>query len=154
EVPPSGVRGAQALCRRWRIELGETYVPIVWLAHEFTPQEIEESLDSGADAILLSPVVEAHLIGQIRSLIRVHHLNQRLAARAGEAQQVNLRLQQAYQQMDQDLELTRRIHRGFLPRTTPPIGSLRFAVNYRPRSRVGGDFFDVTRLDENHVGVY
>lgn len=154
DVPAAGVRSMQALCRRWRIELGETYLPIVWLAGDFTPQEIEESLDSGADAIFASPVVISHLGAQLRALIRVHHLNQRLAARAGEAHQVNQRLQQAYQQMDQDLELTRRIHRGFLPRSTPPIGPLRFAIDYRPRSRIGGDFFDVSRLDENHVGVY
>jgi sigma-B regulation protein RsbU (phosphoserine phosphatase) len=133
DVPPSGVRGTQATCRRWRIELGETYVPIV---------------------VFPTPVVESHLFAQIRSLIRVHHLNQRLAARAGEAHQVNQRLQQAYQQMDQDLELTRRIHRGFLPQSTPAVGPLRFAIDYRPRSRIGGDFFDVMRLDENHVGVY
>lgn len=154
DVPPSGVRGTQAICRRWRIELGETYVPIVCLASDFTPQEIEETLDSGADVVFPTPVVESHLFAQIRSLIRVHHLNQRLAARASEAHQVNQRLQQAYQQMDQDLELTRRIHRGFLPRSTPAIGPLHFAINYRPRSRIGGDFFDVIRLDENHVGVY
>jgi sigma-B regulation protein RsbU (phosphoserine phosphatase) len=30
----------------------------------------------------------------------------------------------------------------------------RFAVCHRPRSRVGGDFYDVFRLDEEHVAFY
>src|SRR5262249_9704640 len=67
---------------------------------------------------------------------------------------LNQRLQQAYQQIDTDLELTRRIHRGFLPRAMPEVGRARFAVVHRPRSRVGGDFYDVFRLDEDHVGLH
>jgi sigma-B regulation protein RsbU (phosphoserine phosphatase) len=77
-----------------------------------------------------------------------------LASRAAEAQNLNQKLLQAYQQIDGDSELTRRIHRGFLPRTLPEIGKVRFAVVYRPRSRIGGDFYDVMRLDEEHVGLY
>src|SRR4029079_165676 len=37
---------AQALCRRWRIELGEQYVPIVWLAADDLPATA--GLDAGA----------------------------------------------------------------------------------------------------------
>lgn len=154
DVQPAGVRPNQSLCRRWRIELGEAHVPIVWLATDFTPLEVEESLDAGVDVILPTPVTPGHLAAQLRSLMRVQHLNQRLVSRAGEVGQVNQRLQLAYQQMDQSLELTRRIHRNFLPTSVPAIGPLRFAIDYRARSRVGGDFFDIMRLDENHVAIY
>jgi serine phosphatase RsbU (regulator of sigma subunit) len=41
-----------------------------------------------------------------------------------------------------------------LPRTLPEVHQARFAVCYRPRSRVGGDFYDVMRLDEEIVAVY
>jgi len=41
---------AQALCRRWRIELGEQYVPIIWLAAGEVPPGA--GLDAGADAVL------------------------------------------------------------------------------------------------------
>jgi serine phosphatase RsbU (regulator of sigma subunit) len=87
-------------------------------------------------------------------LLRLQQLNARLLGRANEVQQVNHRLQQAYQQIDSDLELTRRIHRGFLPRSLPEVLNARFAVCYRPRSRIGGDFYDLIRLDEEHIAVY
>jgi sigma-B regulation protein RsbU (phosphoserine phosphatase) len=36
----------------------------------------------------------------------------------------------------------------------PQVSRVRFAVHYVLRDRVGGDFYDVFRLDEQHVGFY
>jgi phosphoserine phosphatase RsbU/P len=143
---------AQALCRRWRIELGEQYLPMVWLVAADTPPAA--GLDAGADVVLPQSAPADHMLAQVKALLRVQQLHARLASRAGEAQNLNHRLQQAYQQIDGDSELTRRVHRGFLPRALPEVGKVRFAVCYRPRSRIGGDFYDVMRLDEDHVGMY
>ncbi|HKB02232.1 MAG TPA: SpoIIE family protein phosphatase [Gemmataceae bacterium] len=151
-VTPRVLATAQALCRRWRIELGEQYVPIIWLASADVPAAA--GLDAGADTVLPDTAGADHVLAQAKALLRVQHLYGRLAGRAAEAQNLNQRLQHAYQQIDGDSELTRRIHRGFLPRSLPEVGSARFAVCYRPRSRIGGDFYDVVRLDEEHVGVY
>jgi len=142
----------QALCRRWRIELGEQYVPIIWLAGEgISPSA---GLDAGADVVLPQSAATEHLLAQVKALMRIQQLHGRLAARAAEAQSLNQRLQQAHQQIDGDSELTRRVHRGFLPRTLPEVGKVRLAVCYRPRSRIGGDFYDAMRLDEEHIGIY
>jgi sigma-B regulation protein RsbU (phosphoserine phosphatase) len=154
DVGPINASSAQALCRRWRIELGEQYTPIIWLLPDQTSASTADALDAGADVCLARSIAPAQLLAQARALLRVQHMNARLGARAAEAQQINHRLQQAYQQMDSDLEMTRRIHRGFLPRTLPEIHQARFAVCYRPRSRIGGDFYDVQRLDEEHAGFY
>ena len=144
----------QGLCRRWRIELGEHFIPIFCLGSNLSSEQEASLLESGADVVRSLAISENYAISQIKALLRIQHLNVRLGMRASEAHQVNQRLQQAYQQMDNDLELTRRIHRGFLPQTLPEVGQMRFAVQYRPRSRVGGDFYDVMRLDEEHVGIY
>src|SRR5262249_36643775 len=41
-----------------------------------------------------------------------------------------------------------------LPQSLPDMPPARFAVHYRPSGRIGGDFYDVFRLDEDHVGFY
>jgi len=153
-VGPANMTSAQGVCRRWRIELGDEHIPILWLCQGGSPGFYAGGLDAGADVCLPDSTPPELLISQIRALLRVQHLNQRLLLRAGEAMQINQRLQAAYQQMDSDLELTRRIHRGFLPRTLPEVGNVRMSVCYRPRSRIGGDFYDAFRLDENHVGLF
>jgi len=154
DVTPQTATSAQALCRRWRIELGEQYVPILWLCFDSFPALLTGALDSGADVCLPRPFTPSHLLAQAKSLLRVQQMNARVAGRAADAQQLNQRLQQAYQQIDNDLEMSRRIHRGFQPRTVPEVLSTRFSVCYRPRSRIGGDFYDVIRLDEEHIGIY
>ena len=77
-----------------------------------------------------------------------------LTSKTAEVQRVNKRLQVANQQIDIELELARRIQESFLPRSLPDLPGIRFAVKYKPYARVGGDFYDVFRLDERHLGFY
>jgi sigma-B regulation protein RsbU (phosphoserine phosphatase) len=78
----------------------------------------------------------------------------RLADECAELRRLNKRLQQLHQQIDRELQLAQRIQSSFLPRSLPVVPHGRFAVHYLPRDRVGGDIYDVFRLDENHVGLY
>ncbi len=54
----------------------------------------------------------------------------------------------------EEMRLASRLQRDFLPRSLPEVGSVRFAVYYRPASWVSGDIYDVSRLDETHLGFY
>jgi sigma-B regulation protein RsbU (phosphoserine phosphatase) len=57
-------------------------------------------------------------------------------------------------ELDQQMRLAGRLQQDFLPRRMPEVGPLRFAALYRPAGWVSGDLYDVTRLDETHVGFY
>jgi serine phosphatase RsbU (regulator of sigma subunit) len=78
----------------------------------------------------------------------------RLLEKSAEVQRINERLRLAYQEHEQELDLARHVQQSFLPRSLPELPGVRFAVEYRPSGRVGGDFYDVFRLDEHHVGFY
>ncbi len=54
----------------------------------------------------------------------------------------------------EEMRLASRLQRDFLPRILPEVGSVRFAVYFRPASWVSGDIYDVSRLDETHLGFY
>ena len=60
----------------------------------------------------------------------------------------------AMETLDEEMRLASRLQRDFLPRRLPEVGAARFSVLYRPISFVSGDIYDVTRLDETHVGFY
>jgi sigma-B regulation protein RsbU (phosphoserine phosphatase) len=77
-----------------------------------------------------------------------------LAHKTAEVNRLTKRLQQLHQQIDQELQLARSIQSSFRPWTLPAVPRSRFAVHSLRRERVGGDFYDVFRLDENHVGLY
>lgn len=145
---------AAAQTRRWRAELGDAFVPVLWLLPGASSAAAVLGLDAGADAVLARSVEPAVIAAQLKALARTHAAHGRIAAKAAESRLLGNQLQKAYAQLDRELEMARRVHRTFLPRATPEVGPVRFAVCYRPRSRVGGDFYSVQRLDESHVGFF
>jgi sigma-B regulation protein RsbU (phosphoserine phosphatase) len=64
------------------------------------------------------------------------------------------RLRDHSQHLDEQVRLAQRLQMDFLPRRMPVLGSVRFAARLEPAAWVAGDFYDVFRLDEQHVGFY
>src|SRR5262245_38438970 len=149
-----GGRKALQLCRHLRTRAAEQFIPILFVLDDPSPAWRLASLEAGADTYLLRPFAPGELLAQVEAFLRLKELHDRLAEKTAEVRRVNQRLQQTYQQIDAELELARRIQRSFLPQQLPEMPPLRFAVHYRPCARVGGDFYDAFRLDEEHVGFY
>src|SRR5688572_20620506 len=141
-------------CRRLSQRTAEDRCPLVFLSASESVTSRLVAYESGADVALPRGVTRSELVAQVRALERWQRVRGALADAAAEAQLFNQRLQQAYKQIEIDLALARRLQVSFLPQTLPTVGPIRFAVNYRPCGQVGGDFYDVFRLDEQHVGFY
>jgi phosphoserine phosphatase RsbU/P len=56
--------------------------------------------------------------------------------------------------LDEELRLAARLQQDFLPKALPQIGRVHFHTLFRPAGYVSGDFYDVMRLDEKHIGFY
>jgi len=54
----------------------------------------------------------------------------------------------------EQLRMAGFVQRDFLPDKLPNTDRLRWAVTFMPAEWVAGDIYDVTRLDENHIGFY
>jgi phosphoserine phosphatase RsbU/P len=145
---------ALQLCRRLRARSAEAFLPVLFVTADHAPAARLASLESGADAYLLRPFEPAEVLAQVHALLRIKDEHDRLTEKTAEVNRINKRLHQAYQQIDQELELARRIQHSFLPQTLPELPQVRFAVHYQPCGRVGGDFYDIFRLDERHLGFY
>ncbi len=143
-----------AWCRRLRLRQFEPFLPILFVMSDLSPAARLASFEAGADTILLRPFLPEEMQAQVQALLRIREVHDRLAEKTAEVHRVNRRLQQAYQQIDQELELARRLQVSFLPQRMPEVLPARFAVHYLLCGQVGGDFYDVFRLDENHVGFY
>ncbi len=143
-----------ALCQRLRTKAGDCYLPSLFITPDPSPAARLASLEHGADAYLLRPFDPAELLAQLRAFQRNKERHDRLTEKTAEVNRINKRLQQAYQQIDQELELARRIQESFLPHALPEVPRVKFAVHYQPCGRVGGDFYDIFRLDEKHLGFY
>ncbi len=145
---------ALRFCRRLRDRLGDTFLPILYVTADASPAARLAPFEAGADTYLLRPFAPGELLAQVRAFLRIKEVHDRLTEKTAEVHRINRRLQQAYAQIDAELELARRIQLSFLPQSLPEVAGVRFAVHYSLCGRVGGDFYDLFRLDESHVGLY
>jgi sigma-B regulation protein RsbU (phosphoserine phosphatase) len=145
---------ALKLCHRLHAEQNGSYTPILFLNADGAASSRLASLQCGADTSLARPIDRAELLAQVQALVRTKERLDRLAGKAAEAQRISQRLQAVNQQIDQELALARRLQQSMLPQSLPQLSNVRFAVKYKPCAQVGGDFYDVFRLDEKHVGFY
>jgi DNA-binding response OmpR family regulator len=123
-------------CRRLRHDEPEGYTPILFVTAGADGPERLASLESGADTALGRPLQRAEFLAQVQSLLRVKERHDQLSLKAADAQRVSKRLQAATQQMDQELELARRLQESFLPQDLPAVPGVKLAVKYKPAALI------------------
>ncbi len=57
------------------------------------------------------------------------------------------------ERMERELELARQVQQSVLPRVFPQVPGYAFAARNRPARQVGGDFYDLFLLDQDHLGL-
>lgn len=57
------------------------------------------------------------------------------------------------ERLERELELARQLQQRMIPASFPEVSGLEFAANYAPARHVGGDFYDVIKLDDKRVGL-
>jgi len=144
---------AAAQTRRWRAELGDDLVPLIWILPGPGDRQAARGLDAGADAVLARPLDPALLLAQVRSADRARTSARRLAARAAESRILGEHLKRAHDGADRAALAYRRVRLAFLERAFPDIGSVRIAVSHRLRGKAGGDFYGVSRVDDERIAI-
>jgi phosphoserine phosphatase RsbU/P len=56
--------------------------------------------------------------------------------------------------MAEQLKMAGRVQRDFLPSHLPNTDKIHWATLFKPAEWVSGDIYDITRLDERHIGFY
>ncbi len=81
------------------------------------------------------------------SLKQQYTLNENLMKITGE-------LNQSLQKIKRDLVLAKKIQDSILPRNLENITSLNISTFYSPMDEVGGDFFDITKVNEHKIRIF
>lgn len=55
--------------------------------------------------------------------------------------------------LEKELEIARELQRSLLPTDIPDSESVEFATLFEPSAAIGGDYFDILRIDENRLVV-
>lgn len=106
--------------------------------------------------VLLAEETQANP-GEAVATVRAH----RLEIMTGISQQVSLAIQNDLLQrevlererLERELQLARQIQQTFLPEKLPHPDGWELSVCWRTARQVGGDFYDVFELPDNHLGL-
>lgn len=60
-------------------------------------------------------------------------------------------IENLYQQLDHELDKARQVHNHILPSSFPEINGISFHTFYHPAERIGGDFYDVLKVQNRLV---
>jgi sigma-B regulation protein RsbU (phosphoserine phosphatase) len=121
---------------------------------EITEQDFDHMVHRSPEAALTV------LRGVIRSLRQTDQVTiQQLQAKNAELQRAYADLKAAQAQLveqerlKRELEIAAEVQRSILPKEFPGIPGFEFATYARPAREVGGDYYDLMRLDEDHFGL-
>src|SRR5690606_7424894 len=84
--------------------------------------------------------------GEVVAAVEVLRETTQLKKLYQEMQEQNLKLKN-------EVEMARRLQESLLP-DPPDIPGLDFSLLYMPCEALGGDFVDIFRIDDSHIGVY
>jgi sigma-B regulation protein RsbU (phosphoserine phosphatase) len=136
-----------SLCLKLRQEPRDPYLPVILLTSRQSPEDMVEALNSGADAFLTKPFGPERLLAQIRATERILELEERLAVQLRELRIANERLESG-------LAAAATVQSSLLPEVSPKIHGVDFEWSYQACESLGGDMFNIFRLDERRVGMY
>jgi len=142
------------IARKLKNENGLHFIPVILSTAQHDPRTRTRAIEYGADDYLTKPISPIELSARAKSLLRIKRLHDSLEQRNAEISQINERLEEAYARLDSELRLAQKLQTSLLPQSLPQIQGVAFATKFVSSGRVAGDFYDIFRLDENHVGFY
>jgi sigma-B regulation protein RsbU (phosphoserine phosphatase) len=135
-------------------------LPIILVTARGESEDMVEGLERGANDYVTKPLDFPVVLARIRTQLalrqavsQVTALEQKLDARNKELETAAAELAQANERMKRDQEAAARIQQAFLPAVLPEVSGARLAWVFQPCGRLAGNFLNVFRLGERHLGL-
>ncbi len=110
------------------------------------PTQIAEGLSRGADNFLSKTASGYEIVARVRAGLRARKLMLDL-------EKSNRLLSQKQAELHSELRSASTFVRGLLPRTGEVVPGVRVEWEFLPSSHLGGDFFQVARWGDDHLGL-
>ena len=120
---------------------------VVWWIAPPTPQSLWHLVTTGWKL----PILVIFVVTAISTLFS--EVKERLEARNAELQRSVALSAEQLQKQEKDLERAREIQESLLPKEIPQLPGFEVATAWSPARMVGGDYFDVLRLDKSRLAI-
>lgn len=139
DIVMPGMDGIE-VCRLLKSKKETLIIPVIMVTALDDRKVKLKCLEMGADDFLNKPVDSMELTARVRSLLRVKDYYQQL-------RELNANLLA-------NMETAQRIQRALLPRDFPNHKDVRFDAYYQPADLLGGDYYNVFNVGQDHICLY
>lgn len=153
DVTSPEVEGVRT-CRSIKALGSDTVPPVLLAILRADHASRTDGVGAGADGFLDKPIDSGDLRSQLELVYRNHQLARSLRQENERANRLNADLIATRTALDTELQLAHRLQGSLLPQELPQLPDVRLAAALQPSGAVSGDFYDVIRLDELHLGFY
>lgn len=122
-------------------------MPVIFLSAKTDAADRVRGLEIGGSDYITKPFDKAEVLARVENHLKIRRLT-------GELIRTNKELTDKQRALDEDLKAAAGIQRSLMPREIPNIKNLSVAWKFMPSHMIGGDIFNIFRLDENHFGLY
>jgi phosphoserine phosphatase RsbU/P len=135
------------LIHRIRQAPADSYVYIIMLTSRSNKSDLVEGIEVGADDFIAKPFDREELRVRMLAGERIIRLERTLSEQ-------NVRLQQAHDRMQRDLNAAARVQQAMLPRENIVTPSARTAWAYVPTDELAGDAIGLHLVDDRYLVAY
>lgn len=121
-----------------------------------TPEQADANIHKyGESSLYIRPDESAEMLkGRLLTLLEMRRSIKLLHTEIDRLKTVSQPLNSYFSQVNEEMRIASRLQRDFLPEKPPEVEGIKFATIFRPASWVSGDIYDISRLDEKHIGFY
>lgn len=122
-------------------------IPIIFLSAKTDTMDKIRGLELGGQDYITKPFDNGEILARVKVHLKVQSLTNKLI-------QANADMQEKQQHLDADLEAAGEIQKSLIPKAQKDFKFMDVAWQFMPCQKVGGDLFNILRLDELHWGLY
>jgi len=134
-----GMNGVE-LCRKIRAHMTSNYTYIILLTSLDSRDNVTQGFEVGVDDYIGKPFEPVELKARLKAGTRILNLERNLAG--------------SNKRMKTDLKKAAKTLESLLPINKTGFNKLKFDWYFKPTAYIGGDLFNVLKLDENHIATY
>ncbi len=134
-------------CSEIKSDNRTTNIAIIFLSAKAETKDKIKGLELGGADYVAKPFDRGEVLARVRAQLKIQNLTKNVI-------RANQDLLKKQEGLDNDLKAAAEIQKSLLPDTLPGIKSLDVAWKFMPCQKIGGDLFNLLRLDEDHWAVY
>jgi sigma-B regulation protein RsbU (phosphoserine phosphatase) len=142
------------VCEELKGDERTAHLPIIFLSAKTGLDDKIRGLELGGADYVTKPFDKDEVLARVRTQLKIGRLTSELMAANAELMTANTALEAKQNRIEEDLEAAAGIQRSLLPQEMPDTEGLEISWRFLPCDSIGGDIFNIIRLDEDNWGIY